>query len=72
MAHWGVSLVLADERDSLTSLGDRMIKIPEGDLPPFHHPIRSEIAEPPSETVLVLSSAFTRRSPAALALLSSG
>ena len=31
-----------------------MIQIPEGDLPPFPHPIRSDLPEPPSKTVLVV------------------
>ena len=32
-----------------------MIQIPEGDLPPFPHLIRSNLTEPPSKTVLVVT-----------------
>jgi len=32
-----------------------LIQIPEGDLPPFPHPIRSNLTEPPSKTVLVVT-----------------
>ena len=34
-----------------------MIQIPEGDLPPFPHPARSNPPEPPSKTVLVVTTA---------------
>jgi pimeloyl-ACP methyl ester carboxylesterase len=50
VAHWGVSHVFAKLRDTLPSLGDRPIAIPEGDFLLFLHPIISNIANSPFRT----------------------
>jgi hypothetical protein len=40
VAHWGVSFVLADQRDSLPSLGDRLTRFPRETSPfPSSNPI---------------------------------
>ena len=54
VAHWE-GLFCLGGLDTLLSLGDRLIQIPEGDLAPFSHPTRSDLPEPPSKTVLVVT-----------------